>query len=197
MRERLEQGLIQVYTGNSKGKTTASLGLALRAVGHGFRVYMIQFLKGSSYSGEIYAAERLYPNFRISQFGRGCPRASLIKSGQMHCTGCGECFIKPGEVTQDDRQMAAAALAHARAIITSDEYDIVILDEISSALTLPLISIASVQELLDTRPARVELILTGRNMPTPIIDKADLVTEMVEIKHPFRQGIPSRRGIEY
>ncbi len=197
MRDRLKTGLVQVYTGSSKGKTTASLGLALRAAGHGFRVYMIQFLKGSAYSGEGAAAERLYPELRIVQFGRSCPRSSMIKSGQMECDGCGDCFVRPGAVTAADRQAADLAWTHAQAIIRGDEYDIVILDEISAALNLGLLSPEAVLALLADKPPLVEVVLTGRGMPAAIIDRADLVTEMTEIKHPFRQGIPSRRGIEY
>lgn len=198
MRQRLERGLIQVYTGNNKGKTTAALGLALRACGHGFQVYMISFLKGSSYTGELYAAARLSPNLRIVQFGRNCPHASLIKEGFMKCTGCGECFVKRDEITGEDREKMALAFRHASEIILGGEHDIVILDEILNALKYGLLEVGEVVGLLKGKPEHVEVVLTGRDAPPEIIEMAHLVTEMAGIKHPFKDyGITARRGIEY
>lgn len=196
-RPRLTQGLIQVYTGNSKGKSTASFGLTLRAVGHGFKVYIIQFMKGASYYGELFGVQRLYPDVKIRQYGRACAYAAQIRQGEQQCTGCGSCFIGKGEATQEDIEIARLGLKHAEEIITSDEYDIVILDEINNALFFDLLTIDEVLPVLNKKPPLVELILTGRNAFPEIIEKADLVTEMVQIKHPYEKGIPSRRGIEY
>lgn len=197
MLENTETGLVQVYTGNSKGKTTAALGLALRAVGHGYHVCIIQFLKGSTYTGELYSAERLYPNIKIYQFGKSCPYASLIKAGVSKCKGCGACFIKKDGITHEDVRIITEAVAFTKKVIVSDEYQIVILDEISHAVNTGLLSSDDVLKIIDKKSQKVELVLTGRQMPQPIIDRADLVTEMVEIKHPFSRGAESRRGIEY
>jgi len=196
-RQRLERGLVEVYTGNSKGKTTCAMGLALRAVGHGFKVYVIQFMKGSSYTGELYSSQRLYPNLQIVQFGRNCPYASLIKSGFRKCNGCGECFAK-SKAQIEDKEIASMAYNHAKDVLTSNEYDIVILDEINNSLNYELITVEQVLDLIKMKPEKVELVMTGRYFPPQeIIDAADLVTEMKQIKHPYEKGIPSRRGIEY
>ncbi len=197
LRPRLEKGLIQVYTGSSKGKTTAALGLALRAIGHGFRVCMIQFLKGGAYTGELFAAQRLYPNLKILQYGITCPFSALIRQGEAKCRGCGTCFPKRGKKDEEFLKSARMALEAAERIISSGEYDIVILDEINNAFYFELVSVKDVLEILSKKPAHVEVVLTGRNAPPEIIDFADLVTEMNIIKHPYQKGITSRRGIEY
>lgn len=196
-RDRLTQGLIQIYTGNSKGKTTASLGLALRAAGHGFKTYIIQFMKGSSYYGELYSIQKMQPYIQIRQYGRPCKQESLIKNGEKLCEGCGWCFVKKGNPTTEDKEMAQLALKHAEQMIKSDEYDIVILDEILNALDFGLIELADVYGLLDLKTPLTELVMTGRNAQQELIDRADLVTEMVSVKHPFDKGIQARRGIEY
>lgn len=196
-RARLERGLVQIYTGNSKGKTTCAMGLALRAIGHGFQVYVVQFMKGSSYTGELYSSQRLYPNLQIVQFGRNCPYASMIKSGIKKCTGCGQCFAK-GKGQIEDKEIADLAYQHSKEVLMSDEYDLVILDEINNALGHNLVTTDQVIELMKDKPEKVELVLTGRYFPPQeIIDLADLVTEMKQIKHPYEKGIASRRGIEY
>lgn len=196
-RPRLERGLVEIYTGNSKGKTTCAMGLALRAVGHGFMVYVIQFMKGSSYTGELYSSQRLYPNLQIVQFGRNCPYASMIKSGFRKCIGCGECFAK-GKAQVQDKEIAELAYNHAKETLAREEYDIVILDEINNCLNYDLITPGQVLDLIEIKPKQVELVMTGRYFPPQeIIDAADLVTEMRQIKHPYEKGIPSRRGIEY
>ncbi|AVX20383.1 cob(I)yrinic acid a,c-diamide adenosyltransferase [Carboxydocella sporoproducens DSM 16521] len=197
MRQRLTQGLIQVYTGNSKGKSTAAFGLALRAIGHGFKVYIIQFMKGSGYYGELATWHRLYPYIQFSQYGRGCPYSHLIRQGEDSCRGCGQCFVKKGEATAEDIRQAAMALEKTRKIMATDEFDIIILDEVLNAIYFELISTKEVLELINNKPPLVELVLTGRNAPPEIIAAAHLVTEMKEIKHPFQQGISARRGIEY
>ncbi len=196
-RSHLEQGLIQVYTGDSKGKTTSALGLALRAIGHGFFVCMIQFLKGGAYTGELFSAQRLYPNLDISQYGITCPYSALIRQGEAQCRGCGKCFSEKGKPTEENRELVSLAWRAAEKAITSEAYEIVILDEINHALHFELLPVADVLSLLARKPARVEVILTGRNAPPELLAAADLVTEMRMIKHPFQKGIKSRRGIEY
>jgi cob(I)alamin adenosyltransferase len=176
MTHKLAQGMVQVYTGEGKGKTTCALGLGLRAVGRGFKVFMIQFMKGQD-SGELHSLERLAPDFTIRQFGR----RGFIKKGQPH----------PEDLTK-----AGEALALAQKIITGGVYDLVILDEVNVALHLGLLNLPQVLELIRARPAHVEVVLTGRNAPPEIMAAADLVTEMKNIKHYFAAGVPARPGIE-
>jgi cob(I)alamin adenosyltransferase len=194
---RIKDALVQIYTGAGKGKTTAALGLAMRAIGHGYRVRMIQFMKGTTYTGELRAAERLGPGLEIYQFGRDCQYSEEMAAGTAQCTGCGDCFVRRGEVTQADIELAAEAYVLALRTLKRVEADIVILDEISNALEYELLSVGDVVKLVGERPPGVELVLTGRNMPPELIQVADLVTEMHMVKHPFEKGIPARRGIEY
>ncbi|MGI6130601.1 MAG: cob(I)yrinic acid a,c-diamide adenosyltransferase [Bacillota bacterium] len=196
-RGRYGQGLVQVYTGEGKGKTTAALGLGLRAVGHGYRVRMIQFMKGTSYTGEVQAVRRLAPDFQIFQFGRDCKYADKMRLGEAVCDGCGQCFVTLGN--PEPRDMRYARQAYDLAVRTLDEAqaDLVILDEISNALYYGLLDAEDVANLIERRPPGVELVLTGRNMPPAILDMADLVTEMKMVKHPFESGIAARHGIEY
>lgn len=199
MNSELEQGLVQVYTGKGKGKTTASLGLALRAVGHGFKVVVIQFMKGSAYSGELFSTERL-PNLSIKQFGRGCPYAALIREGLRKCDGCGECFLKDteDEAQEEFKEYVDQAYSYAQAVLQNPEIDIIILDEINNALRYDLLTIEDVLELITLKDDKTELIMTGRGFDDKILEAADLVTEMKAVKHPYAdQGISSRRGIEY
>jgi cob(I)alamin adenosyltransferase len=173
----MEKGLIQVYTGNGKGKTTAALGLALRAVGHGFKVFVIQFMKGNINYGELESAKKLFPYLTIKQMGR-------------------ETFISKTNPDPIDIKMAQEGFALAEQAIKNGEFDIVILDEINVALDYGLIALSDLLQLIDSKPASVELILTGRNAKPEIMEKADLVTEMVERKHYYDKGIPARKGIE-
>ncbi|PKM81830.1 MAG: cob(I)yrinic acid a,c-diamide adenosyltransferase [Firmicutes bacterium HGW-Firmicutes-14] len=192
-----ELGLVQVYTGKGKGKTTAALGLAMRAVGHGFRVHMIQFMKGRCYAGEILTAQKLSPFFTVSQFGRGCRIGALIRQGYRKCIGCGDCFIKDRGPDRDDFEHAQMGLDEAGNFMSEGKADIVILDEIGNALRYKLVTVEQVADLIKNKPKEVELVLTGRGIPQEILDLADLVTEMNEISHPFKKGVTSRRGIEY
>lgn len=171
----MDNALIHVYTGNGKGKTTASLGTAVRACGHGFSVYMIQFMKGRINYGELQTAKSI-PNFTIKQFGR--PE-----------------FVSKENPDPEDIRLAQKGFEHAKEIIFSQKYDIVILDEINVAMDFNLISVDEVVTLLTGKPATVELILTGRNCPRQIVKIADYVTEMLEIKHPYNEGVMSRKGI--
>jgi len=192
-----ELGLIHVYTGKGKGKTTAALGLGFRAAGHGFRVHMIQFMKGRCYSGELTAAQRLTPLFTISQFGRGCRIGSLIKQGYKKCNGCGDCFIKDRGATKDDFEHTQLAMQEALDFMQGAKSDLLILDEIGNALRYNLVTIEQVKDLIKAKPEKTEMVLTGRGIPDEILELADLVTEMKELKHPYKKGISSRRGVEY
>ncbi|MCR4403550.1 MAG: cob(I)yrinic acid a,c-diamide adenosyltransferase [Firmicutes bacterium] len=190
-------GFVQVYTGDGKGKTTAALGLALRAAGHRFRVVIIQFAKGASYTGELFALERLYPEVRVFQFGRDCRRASAVRQGLEDCAGCLECFLQEGEVTPEDRILAKKGLAMAQDVASRGLADILILDEISIAIRLGLVELEEVLRLVDGRSQGMELVLTGRGMPEEVLARADLVTEMRLVKHPFEKGVSARRGVEF
>jgi cob(I)alamin adenosyltransferase len=170
-------GLTHVYTGEGKGKTSAAFGLALRAIGRGLKVYVIQFIKGGFDYGELHIADDL-PRFKLVAFGRGK-------------------FVKEGLQTYEDRRLALKAMEHARKVIESCEHDIVILDEINVALMYGLLKLEDVIALIRDKPRNVELVLTGRGAPDEIIEIADLVTEMREIKHPYENGIEPRKGIEY
>ena len=172
----LEQGCVQVYTGNGKGKTTAALGLALRAVGRGLKVCVFQFIQGSGRYGEHLAAEKLAPLLTIIQSGR-------------------QGWVNTKDITED-RQVAQEALAQAKELLTSGEFDLFICDEINGAVGFGLIDIEQVLELIRNKPEKIELVLTGRNADEKIIEAADLVTEMREIKHYYKAGIPARTGIE-
>lgn len=177
MKSKLEEGLVQVYTGEGKGKTTAAFGLALRAIGRGLKVYIIQFIKGGFDYGELYIVDKL-PNLKLKAFGRGK-------------------FVTSKPAQEEDIQLAEEALALAEKVVKSGDYDIVILDEINIALKLKLIETEKVVELIENKPKHVELVLTGRYAPEKIVEIADLVTEMKEIKHPFNKGHEARKGIEY
>ena len=175
---RLSRGLIQVYTGDGKGKTTCALGLALRAVGQGFQVYMVQFMKGRE-TGEVRAARnRLAPDLTLRPFGR------------------------PGLVNlrvpaPEDLALVREAWDLARQIILAGEHDLVILDEINLALTFNLLPSVEVFKVLRERPPWVEVVLTGRQAPPELVELADLVTEMRSLKHYYEAGVKARRGIEW
>lgn len=170
------KGYIQIYTGNGKGKTTAALGLALRAAGNGLQVFIGQFVKGKTYS-EIQAIHKFLPHVTLRQYGR----AGFIHS-------------KPAA---EDIEAARQGLEHARHMLHESRYDMVILDEISIALHFNLFEEQEVLDLLDEKPENTELILTGRYFSETLLQKADLVTEMREVRHYFQQGVQARPGIEY
>lgn len=174
---KLEGGLVQVYTGDGKGKTSAAFGLALRAMGRGLKVYVVQFIKGGFDYGELYIVDKLL-NLTLKAFGRGK-------------------FVTEKPPEKEDVELAQEALVLAEEIVKEGEYDIVILDEINVALNLELIKIGRVLELIRNKPKHVELVLTGRYAPDEIIEVADLVTEMKEVKHPYNKGYQAREGIEY
>lgn len=176
----LSRGLIQVYTGNGKGKTTAALGQGLRAAGRGLKVYMVQFLKSWD-SGEIHSIKRLYPEFQIFRFES--PRGFFWTLND----------VEKMELKQEIIQ----ALEFCKNVIAGRECDVLIMDEIMGALGNGLLEIDDVMDLIKQKPSNMELILTGRHAPKEIIDAADLVTEMTEVKHYFSKGITQRKGIEF
>ena len=173
----MEKGLIQVYTGDGKGKTTAALGVALRAVGHGLKVLVIQFMKGNINYGELESSKKLFPYLTIKQMGR-------------------ETFVSKSNPDPIDIRLGQDGFDLAKRALAEEAYDIVILDEINVAVDYGLIPLPDLLHLLDTKPGGVELILTGRNASPEILEKADLVTEMVEQKHYYRSGVPAREGVE-
>ena len=172
----LEKGLIHVYTGHGKGKTTAAIGLGIRASGEGLKVYMIQFMKGRRYS-EIDAIEKI-PNFIVVQYGR-------------------DEFVSKEKPEKIDIDLAKEGFEHAKKIINEGKYDVVILDEINVAVDFNLISVDDVLDLISNKPKKIELILTGRYASPEIVKNADLVSEILEIKHPYQSGIESRKGIDW
>jgi cob(I)alamin adenosyltransferase len=176
-RMTLTRGYFQIYTGNGKGKTTAALGLALRAMGHGFKTYVGQFMKGQMY-GELKALKALSSLIYIEQYG---------KRTLMHVNK------SPSE---DDVRMAKEGLRKATKAMVSGLYDIVVFDEINTAHYFHLLTVEEVLEVIRLKPARVEVIFTGRYAPREFIQMADLVTEMKEIKHYYEKGIGARMGIE-
>jgi cob(I)alamin adenosyltransferase len=173
------KGLILINTGAGKGKTTAAMGTALRAVGNGMRVLMLQFLKGSWHYGELDAAKAFGDRFVMRQMGRG--------------------FVKIGGADTDpeDVRLVEAAWAEAREAILSGEWDLVVLDEINYAISYGMLDPAQVAEALKARPEMVHVILTGRNAHPLLVEIADTVTEMRQVKHAYEQGVLAQRGIEY
>lgn len=171
----MEKGYIQIYTGDGKGKTTAALGLALRAAGNGLNVFIAQFMKGQDY-GELHSVKNI-PQITIRQFGKPT-------------------FIHVDQATKEDIRMAQEGLAASRDAMKSGKYDIIILDEIFVTLYFRLLSEEDVLKFIAEKPESMELILTGRKASQQFIDLADLVTEMKEVKHYYQQGVMARPGIE-
>jgi cob(I)alamin adenosyltransferase len=180
MPQRDDHGLLIVYTGDGKGKTTAALGLCVRAAGHGNKCLVIQFIKSDWDYGELKGSARLAPEVEIRPMGVGC-------------------FGKPGDETprEDHKKAAADALRAAREAIHSGRYDVVILDEVNIAVHYKLIDIKELMQLIDDKPEKVNVVLTGRYADHRIIKAADLVTNMQEVKHPYQKGMLSKKGIDY
>ena len=173
----LTRGCLEVFTGDGRGKTSASLGIALRAAGHGLRVYIVFFMKGAFPYGEQKILATL-PNITFARFGF-------------------EEFVDPNNVKPEEKEEARKALDAARNAMLSLNYDVVILDEVNVAASWKLIDIEEVLKLIDQRPENLELILTGRNADPRVIEKADVVTIMVKVKHPYDRGVLARKGIDY
>jgi len=176
----VENGLVIVYTGKGKGKTTAALGIALRAVGYNQKVCMLQFIKGSWHYGEMTSSKRLEPEFELTAIGKGFVGIIDDKSS-----------------IEEHKKIAEEALRVAQRKINSKEYNIIILDEINYAIKLGLINLEDVLEIISSKPQNVSLVLTGNYVRDEIIERADLVTEMREIKHPFKSGIKAKKGIDF
>jgi len=175
-----ETGLVIVYTGKGKGKTTAALGIVLRAVGHGYKVGMIQFIKGAWYYGELTSSRRLEPEFELIAAGRGFVG-----------------IIDDDHPIEDHQKAAKDAIELAKQKIASGNYDVMILDEINYAAKLNLISQQDILDVIAARPEKTSLVLTGNYVPEAIMAEADLVTEMREIKHPFQRGVKAKKGIDF
>jgi cob(I)alamin adenosyltransferase len=170
-------GLVHVFTGDGKGKTSAALGIALRAAGHGLKTHITFFMKGEYPYGEQKTLA-LLPNISVARFG------SLE-------------FVDPAKVQPEEKEQAQLALEDAQQAVQSSQFDLVILDEVNVAAAWKLIEVNDVVRLIREKPEGVEIILTGRYADKDIIANADLVTEMKEIKHPYRKGVPSKKGIDY
>ncbi|HZB80266.1 MAG TPA: cob(I)yrinic acid a,c-diamide adenosyltransferase [Nitrososphaera sp.] len=175
-----EKGIIIVYTGKGKGKTTAALGIVLRAVGHGYKVGMIQFIKGEWYYGELTSSKRLEPEFELIAAGRGFVG-----------------IIDDDHPIEDHQKAAKDAIEVAKQKIASGNYDIMILDEINYAARLNLVSQQDILDIIAAKPEKTSLVLTGNYVPEAIMAAADLVTEMREIKHPYQRGIKAKKGIDF
>ncbi|MBI4448973.1 cob(I)yrinic acid a,c-diamide adenosyltransferase [Candidatus Woesearchaeota archaeon] len=202
-------GLTHVYTGDGKGKTSASMGLALRAVGQGLKVFVIQFMKGGAYTGEMISAKNFLPNIEFVQYGRHCikeiKQLKLLGFETGHefydriredieCGTCRWCFVNDSKQAEFCRQ----AYEKAKDVLTSGEYDLVVLDEINVALHYTYVDLNRVLEIIKEKSPNTELVMSGRNAPQEVMDIADYVTVMEQVKHPFiDKKISARRGIEY
>ena len=177
MVEKNNKGMVQIFTGNGKGKTSAALGTVLRALGHGLKAYIVFFMKGKYPYGEFSTLSKL-PNVDVDSFGLRCLTDRTN--------------INPEEIEQ-----AKLAMSAAREAMLSGNYDLVVLDEVNVAVNFKLIELDEVVRLIGDKPQNVELVLTGRYADARLIELADLVTEMVKIKHPYDKGVKARKGIEY
>jgi len=173
----MDKGLVEIFTGNGKGKTSAALGVVLRALGHGLKAHIVYFMNGDYPYGERNTLARL-PNVSFESFGH-------------------EYFIDPQNVKTEEREQARQALAAARRAVSSGDFDLVVLDEVNLAVAWKLLEVEEVIRLIAEKRENVELILTGRHADERLIEKADLVAEMVEVKHPFQKGVKARKGIDY
>lgn len=173
------RGLVLVYTGGGKGKTTAAFGLALRAVGHGGRVFVIQFMKGDPDYGELLAVRRFLAG-----------RVEVVQSGL-------PTFVDRHSPSAEDLRLAREGMDLAARVIGAGRHELVILDEINVAMDYGLVDLKEVLDLLAGRPAGIDVVLTGRSAPPALLQAADLVSDVTEIKHPFRQGVAARKGMEF
>ena len=169
-----------MYTGNGKGKTTAALGMALRASGYEYKICMLQFIKGSWHYGEIDSSKKLEPNFELIPVGKGFVG-----------------ILDDNSPREEHEKYAAEAVKICREKIFSGKYDVVILDEVNYAINLDLIDVQDIIKIIKEKPFELDLVLTGRNVREEIVELADLVTEMKEIKHPFKSGIKAKKGIDF
>jgi cob(I)alamin adenosyltransferase len=175
-----DKGLVIVYTGNGKGKTTAALGMALRAIGYDHKVCMLQFIKGSWHYGEMDSSKKLEPNFELIAVGKGFVG-----------------ILDDNSPREEHEKYATEALKICREKIFSENYNVIILDEVNYAINLGLIDVEEIIKLIKEKPTSLNLVLTGNHAKDEIIKLADLVTEMKEIKHPFKSGIKAKKGIDF
>ncbi|MCX6826482.1 MAG: cob(I)yrinic acid a,c-diamide adenosyltransferase [candidate division Zixibacteria bacterium] len=175
-----EKGLLIVYTGDGKGKTTAALGMVVRAVGYDWKVCIIQFIKGSWKYGEMDGIKKLAPNVELNVVGEGFVG-----------------IIDDKKTIEVHRAAARKAFEMVLAKMSSDNYELMILDELNVALNLGLITREELEEVIKKKPEKLHLVITGRGAIKWLIDQADLVTEMKEIKHPYRKGIPAQKGVDF
>ena len=175
-----EDGLVIVYTGNGKGKTTAALGLSLRAIGYEHKVCMLQFIKGSWHYGEMDSSKKLGPNFELIAIGKGFVG-----------------ILDDDSPREEHEKYAAEALKICREKVFSEKYDVIILDEVNYAINLNLLDVNEIIKLIKEKPKKLDLVLTGNHAKEEIIELADLVTEMKEVKHPFKAGIKAKKGIDF
>lgn len=204
----LKTGKIHIYAGKGKGKTTAAMGLALRAIGQGLKVFIIQFMKGGAYTGEFISAKNFLPNIEFIQYGRPClkqqkqlklksleldnPPFDFIRD-DIDCGDCRYCFLN------DDvqKEYTEKAFKKTYEIVNRGDYDLIILDEINLALAYDFLETERVIALLNNKPKGVEIVLTGRDPPKELVKVADLYTEMKMHKHYYNEGTSARRGVEY
>ena len=172
----MEKGYIHVYTGNGKGKTTSAIGLGIRAVGAGLKVHMVQFMKGRKYC-ELNTIDTVN-NFTYSQHGR-------------------DVFVNKNNPEKIDIDMAQEGFRHVKKLINSNKYDMIILDEINVAVDFKLINLEDVLRVMQDKPKKLELVLTGRYANSKIVESADYVTEMLEIIHPYKKGVQARKGFDF
>ncbi|MCL4340543.1 MAG: cob(I)yrinic acid a,c-diamide adenosyltransferase [Candidatus Thermoplasmatota archaeon] len=197
MAPKLKKGLVEVYTGNGKGKTTASFGLAFRALGWGLRVYIIQFMKLGTY-GENRTSSRFPDDLRVDFAGMpyfiawedDIPKADRDRIKNV-------VICKRNEPPQEYREKVQKAFSSMLQEVSTGKWDIVIMDEVNVAIYYHLLDLEQVLRFIDGKSDNLEIVLTGRKMPDEILQRASLITEMLEIKHPYSQGIPARRGIDY
>jgi len=180
VKDQKSKGLLIVYTGDGKGKTTAALGMTVRAVGYDWKVCIIQFIKGSWKYGELEGLKRLEPNVELHVMGEGFVG-----------------IIDDKKPIEEHREAALAAYKLALEVIKSGKYELVIIDELNVAVTLGLISQQEVEQLVAARPKKMHLVITGRGASDWLIEQADLVTEMTEVKHPYQKGILAQRGVDW
>ena len=192
--EILKQGKIIIFTGNGKGKTTAAVGRGLMAVSEDQTVKMVQFLKGTGYTGELFAQKRLGEKFQIQQFGTLCWQADPIAAGEAWCNQCGDCFRGNRNL---ENGFALAAFIEAQKWAKKAEVSVLILDEISHSINKKMIDLPEFTKWLKDRRTDLTVILTGRSMPQELIEIADEVNELLPLKHPMEKGIRARWGIEY
>lgn len=180
--EFLQHGYIQIYTGNGKGKTTASLGLAMRALGRGWRVLIVMFTKGGNDYGELISFASLSPDFK--------DKVKIVQAGL-------DRIVYSSNISEEDKKQAQLGWEIAKKAIKNDEYQLIILDEANIAIDLNLIDLSEMLQVLKDKPDDMEIVLTGRNAKPEIIEIADLVSEIKPIKHYWDKGIKARKGIEF